>query len=734
MKTISDKNVLELIGCNGNGFYAVINNSDDESIELAATTPFPFDGVDDDELIDNSTCDAEFEKVDDGYDGVADSMGGAIFKMYKENALAFPRCVGIYSADGMYKMDSKRSVMAYNGKNGRAECVAIPQCKMMNSTVLDQYAVHTVYTGNASTAKCGTIGIGKSIIGKKGADISKWLGEYGFSLDGTHVPFDLWCVVGAVYGKALKIWRGIVKRDMSKMPSWIYIEIPEVFETLNVGSKWRDLSQNTKDEWTGRITDAFRRLNATGLAWDLPSEDKLRVAMFTRSILENSMVSHRVDSKEEPSCLAKWGDVYEPCGFKVKLKGGAIFDFCWRKGNNSPSVVQVRKYEHDSKKILGVKGWTKCFHMIWVSWLIQYRNYWKRRKGGYNSCELEWSQKEMLRGFDGSVFDIRHLSTDEMVAIMKYHSTKYVIEHDERRPAHVNEVFVSKRCTVGWTLPKSLVGESVVIKNDAGVNVSMDDAGISEISANIVLARSRMDMINNENMNHVATLDGRKIDVCESVIYRTGKDKRGNPYVIDDRNGRNYSMRNGIQGLKKEERKRVLIDGQQTNEVDYSSLHPHMLYALNGATFTGDVYDVGRWYLKYGLDVDEARSACKKMMLITINAKNLVVAMYSFKKNWNTEHGLPANTYIDWIYVLFDAIKRKHGAIAHEFCAGKGTYLMNLDGKLIREVCHRLAREKICTLAIHNSVVVESRYADKAADVMREEYEKMFGHTITVKY
>lgn len=218
MKTISDKNVLELIGCNGNGFYAVINNSDDESIELAATTPFPFDGVDDDELIDNSTCDAEFEKVDDGYDGVADSMGGAIFKMYKENALASPRCVGIYSADGMYKMDSKRSVMAYNGKNGRAECVAIPQCKMMNSTVLDQYAVHTVYTGNASTAKCGTIGIGKSIIGKKGADISKWLGEYGFSLDGTHVPFDLWCVVGAVYGKALKIWRGIVKGACRRCP------------------------------------------------------------------------------------------------------------------------------------------------------------------------------------------------------------------------------------------------------------------------------------------------------------------------------------------------------------------------------------------------------------------------------------------------------------------------------------------------------------------------------------
>lgn len=735
VKFVRDNEVLKKIGCTDGDDYAVIEEIVEESDETVGILDDI--ALDEEEVtVDNSRCDAEFDVVDDGYEGMDGFLRGVVCKMQGGRYDKHATCLGIYTVDGMYKMESKRGVAHYPGINGRAECVAIPQCKMMNSTVLDKHAVHTVYTGNASMAKKGgTVSIGKSIIGKKGADVGDWLGKYGFSLDGTHVPFDLWCVVGAVYGKALKIWRGIVKRDMSKMPSWIYVEIPEVFETLNAGSKWRDLSQNTKDEWIVGITDAFRKLNATGLAWDLPSEDKSRTAMFTRSILENSLVSHRVDSKEESSCLSKWGDVYEPCGFKVKLKGGAIFDFCWRKGNNSPSVVQVRKYEHDSKKILGVKGWTKCFHMIWASWLIQYRNYWKRRNGGYNSCELEWSQKEMLQGFDGSVFNIRHLSTDEMVAIMKYHTTKYVFERGEKRPAHVHEVFVSKRCTVGWTLPKSLAGESVVIKNDTGVNISLDDAGISKISANVVLARSRMDMINEENMNHVATLDGRKIDVCESVIYRAEKDESGNPHVIDDKNGRCYSMKNGIQGLKREERKRVLIDGKKTKEVDYSCLHPHMLYALNGATFVGDMYDVGRWYLKYGMDVDEARKACKKMMLITINAKNPVVAMYSFKKNWNTERGLPENTYIEWIYDLFDAIKRKHGAIANEFCTGKGTYLMNLDGKLIREVCHRLTRERICTLAIHDSVIVESRYADKVANVMREEYEKMFsGHTITVKY
>jgi hypothetical protein len=58
---------------------------------------------------------------------------------------------------------------------------------------------------------------------------------------------------------------------------------------------------------------------------------------------------------------------------------------------------------------------------------------------------------------------------------------------------------------------------------------------------------------------------------------------------------------------------------------------------------------------------------------------------------------------------------------------------MNLDGKLIREVCWRLTREQICTLSIHDSVIVESQYQDKAKQIMKEEYEKMFkGFTIKV--
>ena len=348
---------------------------------------------------------------------------------------------------------------------------------------------------------------------------------------------------------------------------------------------------------------------------------------------------------------------------------------------------------------------------------------------------LEWSQREMLHAFEGSVFPIAHLSTSEMVSVLDYHTVGHVAKSGERRPAHCGSVSVVRRCVVAWELPKSLSGEDVILKDSKGVNMSLSDSGITGLPKEVALARSRMNEVNEENARHVVTFHGRRVDTHESVIYRCERDANGALQGVWDRNGRCYSMRNGIQSLGKSERAEVLIDGRRTTEVDYSSLHPRMLYAQNGIEYRGDVYNVGRWFLRYGLAEDASRQACKKMMLIGINARNKVAAMRAFKKDWNLDHGLARDAFIPWLYDLYDAIRRRHWRIAHEFCTGKGVYLMNLDGKLLREVCHRLAREGICALGVHDSVIVESRYAGRAAGIMKEEFARMFnGIATTVKY
>ena len=740
---IRDKEILDRIGCQGKWEFAELDETADEAdfegipdIEMCA---------DEDEEFDNSNCDADFDKESDGYEGVEGYMRGVLMKKEKKPTDKYSRCVGIYSADGMYKMEAKRGVTAYLGNDGLARCVALPQCKMMNSTVLDGYAKRKVYIGEMEpTVKEYSGDFGKS--GLRGKKAVAWLASKGFEVQGTHIPFDLWCVFGVVMGKALRVWRGAAKRDMGNMPSWMYVDIREVFECLNPGNRWEDLSEPSRKDWVRRIHNSFERMRGTGMAWDMPDKSGGRIASWSYGMLESTFVYRRVSESDEKDCLKEWGDVYEPCGFKVHLKNNRIFLFCWRHKVNSPSVVQIRRYEHDSKKVMGVKGSNRCFHMIWASWLMQYRNYWTKRGLKFNTCVLEWSQKEMLKGFEDSVFEIRHLSSDEMLKIMTYHTLEYADAHGGKRPAHAESVYMVRRCVVGWTMPKNLSGESVLVKvkgdNDSkygrGKNMSLDELDLDKVPDEVKFTIERMEEINRENAKHVVTLDGwKRIDTNESAIFNCVTDICGKSSILEGLYGRCYSMRNGIQTLKKVDRRRVKIDGNPTKEVDYCSLHLMILYAKNGIGFSGfhDAYDTGLWYRGTGLTKDEARNACKMLVLRMLNAKNKNHAIYSFRNEWNRQHGIPLDQRIPWLLKLYDSILMTHAKIAHEFCANKGVELMNIDGRLIREVCHRLVRERICCLAVHDSVLVESHNAYRAMCIMKEEFSKMFkGCEITVKY
>lgn len=729
---VRDKALLDRIGCGPHEYASYVDGLSEDEKDMEFTVP---DDVALDEYeFDNSRCDAEFEKVEDGYKGTDNFMRGAVQKMRKGPNDPYSRCIGIYSADGMYKMESRRGVMAYLGKHGRGRCIAVPQCKMMNSTVLDAYARWKVYTGDMDEAVNGWSGeFGKS--GMYGKSAVKWLDSKGFTVTGTHVPFDLWCIMGTVFGKVLKVWRGIALRDMKRMPTWMYVEVQEVFEALNTGCRWCDLSDTSRKEWTKNIWESFARLKGIGLAWDLPNkEDNGRTAFWTRGMLESTCVYRRVEKKDEKACIAEWGDCYEPCGFKVHVKGNPIFEFCWRNGGNSPAAVQVREYEHDAKRVLGVKGWSYCFQMIWASWLVQYRNYWMRRNRQYDTCVLEWSQKEMLEGFRDSVFDIRHLSTDEMMKIMEYHTQKYVFTNNEDRPAHIDTATVVKRCVVAWTMPSTFENEVVLVKNEKKQSMTLADSGVVDVSDAVKLAMSRQAEINEGNAKHVVTLDGERISTNQSVICSSELGKDGIRRIIEGINQRGYTHEHGVQSLKREDRGRLKINSNTSVEKDYSSLHLNIAYALNGKSFKGDGYDIGRWYRQYNMTHEEARKICKMMTLRMFNAKNRTQAIYSFKKWWNEEHGLKKDEYIPWLYDVYDGIMAKHQAIAHEFCKNRGVYFMYLDGRLIREVCHRLVREGICALSIHDSVIVEKQYGEKAKSIMIEEYEKMFnGCTIKVK-
>ena len=664
--------------------------------------------------INNEDCKADFESVSNNYKGVSNYMCGEI-KVYNDKH----ELMGIYDSTGIYQMESDMGTVGYLGEEGKSRCIALPQCKMMNSTIFDDLAEHKVYVGKYHGDRYESL----VRLGKSGIDWKReekrlaWLKDINFDVTGTHLSFDLWQVIGAVFGKALLIWRGIEGLEMDNMPSYITIHISEIYETFIYGSKWSDLSVATKKVWRDKLFEIFNKLNEMSMLYDLPDDEGNRIAYCATSILKSSWIKRFNNGK------------YEPFAFKVQLKGNPIFDFCWKYNKNNPALVQIRPYDYDLKSIFnGKRGWSKCFNVIYAAWLIQYRNYWKKRSKAFESCNLVWSQYEMLKAFKDSVFDIKHLSTEEMKQIMYWYSIEGVLNSQYKRPAHIDTFEVIGRCELSWKLPSTLIGEYVLLKNEKGENINIKDSGVDFVSEDVLLAKSRMTGINEENDKHVVLLNNRRISTIESVIYRVKYDNiLKKKYIEDNLNGRCYSMCDGIQSLKKKERKKLMIDGHQVKEVDYVSLHPNMLYALNGLCFQGnDIYDAGNaWYVGYLTD-KEAKNAVKMMLLRMINARNKAIAIQSFKMDWNKKHKVDKNTFIPWLFNLYDAIENTHKDIAHEFCTGKGTYLMNLDGKLIREVCWRLTREKICALSIHDSVIVDERFVDKAANVMKEEYEKMF--------
>lgn len=616
---------------------------------------------------------------------------------------------------------------------GGTDLICIPQCKFMNSTVLDEYAKHTVFVGRNQNYNGGDsiVGLGPSHIGGKSDSDRRWLSSLPFDVDGTHVSFDLWCLVGIVYGKALKIWRNL-KPHKKVVPEFVGMSFKDMFESLNPSCSWKSLSPKTKEYWTEKFVEGYGVLRRTSLLYDLPIKidgKEVREAYIMNSIMDSRLVFKRLKTDD--------GEEKRPFGIIARLRGHPLFDFCWSQ--EVPSFVQLCAKDFDCKRIFGTsRCMRKCFPVLWGTWLVQYRNYWKCRDKAFKTCDLIWKRGEMDSAFSNSVFNVGHLTTEEMRKVLEWRSEEKFggVESTEKRRLFLSRCSILRRGEVSWELPSPKYSESVVLKDDDKKNTRLSEAGEVVPDEFVEDARRKMEEINLENSRHKICLGKTRIEPHESVIFNAVKKEDGSRVVDSSHNGRCYSMANGIQGLNRKSRMQVRIDGVETAEVDYNSLHPNMLYALNGID-CGELgmYDLGnRWH---GGELDEfnSRKAVKMMLLRLINAKTKANAVHSFKTAWNESHGRDKKEYIPWLFRLYDEILKYHRAINHEFCSGKGTYLMNLDGRLIREVCHRLAKEHVCALGVHDSVVVRKDCAWRARKIMIEEYGKMFnGRKIGVSF
>ena len=188
-------------------------------------------------------------------------------------------------------------------------------------------------------------------------------------------------------------------------------------------------------------------------------------------------------------------------------------------------------------------------------------------------------------------------------------------------------------------------------------------------------------------------------------------------------NGRLYTRRSEhYQGLGPDEREEITINGDSVVELDYSGLHPHLLYAKEGIQLEKDPYSI----------VDkrpEARTFLKQILLRMINAKDESTAEKSanlWLKDKHRQREKLKEIGITRARPLIEKLREAHEQIAHYFCNGNhtGLRIMNLDARIALDIVHHFAKKNIPILAVHDSFIVQGKYKDELWEVMESTYEK----------
>jgi hypothetical protein len=164
-------------------------------------------------------------------------------------------------------------------------------------------------------------------------------------------------------------------------------------------------------------------------------------------------------------------------------------------------------------------------------------------------------------------------------------------------------------------------------------------------------------------------------------------------------------------------RKCIIIDGEPCVELDYSGLHIRMLYHKEGLDF-GD-----ECYVYHKGENDLERNRMKLLQLIAINA-NKEDAPGAIGNAWISDGIFPENEehpIKDRIKIFMDY----HKPVSQYLFTGIGIDLQYLDSIIMEHVLKDCLAYGIPALPVHDSVVVPRSGADRAREIMMENYHKV---------
>lgn len=193
-----------------------------------------------------------------------------------------------------------------------------------------------------------------------------------------------------------------------------------------------------------------------------------------------------------------------------------------------------------------------------------------------------------------------------------------------------------------------------------------------------------------------------------------------------ERGGRFYG--GWWQGQPKEVRRFITINGEPTIELDYSSMHPRMLYHEAGIDYPGDPYDVPeikKACALAGMPWKQGREIVKSLLPAILNARQL-------KGLWSIKECRALPKTIRPVDAL-RAIQKHNEQIADRMFTGVGPLLMKKESDICAEVLHRAMDEGIPILSIHDSFIVQATNSEWLRNTMMTSYHNTLGRNPSVK-
>jgi hypothetical protein len=212
------------------------------------------------------------------------------------------------------------------------------------------------------------------------------------------------------------------------------------------------------------------------------------------------------------------------------------------------------------------------------------------------------------------------------------------------------------------------------------------------------------------NSNHEFTLFDKKINYHLIRVFNNSSFIKG---------GRFYGEIQNIKSNNIKTRQNLKIDNEETVEIDFSGLHPNMLYNMTNSQIKGKVYDIG-------LSIN--KKLIKKWILVSINAKDEKSARLGYykwiRKTYNKNNPILNRKKRMEVFNLIDAaFKKYHPMIVNKLYSGCGIDLQYHDSCIMEKILLSCIDQKIEAYPIHDAIIVKKINANQAKEIMLNSYK-----------